>query len=167
MLPFKLTAFETAPLATDDQVQHAVTQFQKWTNFYQEESYFQQFGLVHPRIQHYKNYKRWKKAMSKSLDTNGALLEYEIIGLSAIHPADIPCTEMGHCYRKDMQTVIIIVNSRYEKIGVKNKEYIIMTNSDKGWLFGGGTFLNVPFGETMGILDRADEQRYKYKGLKG
>jgi hypothetical protein len=64
-----------------------------------------------------------------------------------------------------MHTVMIIVDSRYAKIGEKNKEYVIMTNSDQGWLFGGGTFLNIPFGETMGILDRVDEKKYEYKGL--
>ena len=121
--------------------------------------------MLHPRIQRYKHFGVWKKAMRKSQHKNGALLRYELIALSAIEPARIPCTEMGHCYRKDMQTVMIIVNSSYQKIGEKNKEYVIMANSDEGWLFGGGTFLNIPFGETMGILDRADERKYEYKGM--
>ena len=165
ILPYKLVAFETAPLATDEQVKQAFRQFQTWTVLYQKNDYLQQYELVHPRIQRYKAYRVWKKAMKKSLHKNGALLEYEVIARDAISPARIPCTEMGHCYRKDMQTVMIIVNSLYEKLGEKSKEYIIMTNSEEGWLFGGGTFLNVPFGETMGILDRVDEKRYEYKGL--
>jgi hypothetical protein len=165
VLPFNVMAIEEAPLATDEQVEEAFGRFQAWTSLYQQENYLEQYELVHPRIQRYKNYPVWKKAMNKSQHKNGALLEYDLVALSAISPADIPCTEMGHCYRKGMQAVIIVVNSVYEKIGEKNKEYVIMTNSEAGWLFGGGTFLNIPFGETMGILDRADEKKYEYKGL--
>ncbi|MCJ7815902.1 MAG: hypothetical protein MUP31_07615 [Xanthomonadales bacterium] len=165
IIPFDLLAIETAPLATDEQVKEAFDRFQTWTSLYQQKNYLEQYALVHPRIQRYKNYSVWKKKMNKSQHKNGALLEYEIIALSAITPDQIPCTEMGHCYRKDMQTVMFIVNSVYEKLGEKNKEYIIMTNSEQGWLFGGGTFLNIPFGETMGILDRVDEKRYEYKGI--
>jgi hypothetical protein len=164
-LPFNLMAIETAPMANDEQVKEAFDRFQSWTNLNQQNNFLEQYDLVHPRIQRYKNYPVWKKAMRKSLHRNGALLEYEVIALGAITTDKIPCTEMGHCYRKGMQTVMIFVNSLYEKLGEKNKEYIIMTNSDQGWLFGGGTFLNVPFGETMGILDRVDEKRYEYKGM--
>jgi len=165
LLPFNTMAIEEMPLASDEQVRQALSRFQEWTRLYQQENYLEQYELVHPRIQRYKNYPVWKKAMSRSQHKNGSLLEYELVALSAITPGDIPCTEMGHCYRKGMQTVIIIVNSRYEKIGEKNKEYVIMANSEEGWMFGGGTILNIPFGETMGILDRADEKKYEYKGL--
>lgn len=165
LLPLNAMAIEESPLASDDQVRQALSRFQEWIRLYQKENYLDQYELVHPRIQRYKNYPVWKKAMSRSQHKNGPLLEYELVALSAITPGDIPCTEMGHCYRKDMQTVIIIVNSRYEKIGEKNKEYVIMANSEEGWMFGGGTILNIPFGETMGILDRADEKKYEYKGI--
>ena len=40
-----------------------------------------------------------------------------------------------------------------------------MEGSSQGWMFGGGAILNIPFGETMGILDRADEKKYEYKGM--
>jgi hypothetical protein len=40
-----------------------------------------------------------------------------------------------------------------------------MANSPQGWSFGGGTFLNKPFGETWIILDRKDERRYQFKGV--
>jgi len=163
--PLRLMAVETAPLASEEQVKEAFARFQTWAGLYQQENYLDQYELVHPRIQRYKNYRTWKKAMSKSQHKNGALLNYEVVALGAMTPDQIPCTEMGHCYRKDMQTVMIVVNSVYEKIGEKNREYVIMTNSDKGWLFGGGTILNIPFGETMGILDRVDEKKYEYKGL--
>lgn len=162
---FQLPAIEEAPLASDEQVKEAFSRFQTWTSLYQQEDYPGQYELVHPRIQHYKNLPVWKKKMRKSRHKNGALLEYELVALGAISPAEIPCTEMGHCYRKGMQTVIVVVNSVYEKIGEKSKEYVIMANSGQGWLFGGGTFLNVPFGETMGILNRMDEKKYEYKGL--
>ncbi|MFC1689822.1 hypothetical protein ACFL07_09255 [Pseudomonadota bacterium] len=111
-------AVEPAPLASDEQVKEAFTQFQTWAVLYQENDYLEQYGLVHPRMQRREKYPVWKKAMSKSLHKNGAL-----------------------------------------------QEYVIMTNSDRGWLFGGDTFLNIPFGETMGIPDRQDEKRYEYRGL--
>lgn len=158
-------AVEEAPLATDEQVKEAYDRFRTWTSLYQEENYLEQYELVHPRIRRWKNFPVWKKAMRKSQHKNGALLKYELVAFGAITPRQIPCTEMGHCYRKGMQTVMIVVNSSYEKIGAKDREYIIMANSDEGWMFGGGTILNIPFGETMGILDRADEKRYEYKGI--
>ncbi len=121
VLPFSLAAIEPAPLATDEQVKEAFARFQTWTSLYQQKNYLEQYELVHPRIQRYKNFSTWKKAMRKSQGKNGALLDYELVALSAITPDRIPCTEMGHCYRKDMQTVMIIVDSRYEKIGEKNQ----------------------------------------------
>jgi len=104
--------------------------------------------------------------MRKSIRVNGTLDSYDILAVSAIKPKDLPCSEMGHCYRKDMQVVIIIVNSNYSKIGDMNKEFILMANSENGWMFGGGTFLNTPGGETGGILDRKDERKFKYKGIE-
>lgn len=165
ILPCHLVAVEEAPLASDEQVKEAFVQFQAFLALYQEENYLEQYELVHPRIRRWKNFPVWKKAMRKSQHKNGALLEYEVVALGAITPGKIPCTEMGHCYRKGMQTVMVVVNSRYEDIGKKDREYVIMTNSDEGWMFGGGTILNIPFGETMGILDRADEKKYEYKGF--
>lgn len=75
ILPFHLVAVETAPLASDEQVKEAFNRFQTWTILYQQDNYLEQYDLVHPRIQRYKNYPVWKKAMRNSLHRNGALLE--------------------------------------------------------------------------------------------
>jgi len=158
--------YEIAKLATADEVAKSIEVFKEWTTSYQNKDYKSQFNLVHPRIQKYKKNKIWKRTMSKSLRRNGSLMSYDILAVAATTPDKIPCTERGHCYRKDMQVVIILLNSRYKKIGDKNKEYVIMANSEDGWRYGGGTFLNIPFGETMGILDRHDEKRYEYKGIE-
>ena len=157
--------YEIPPLATADEVATATKVFEEWTAAYQRADYQAQYDLVHPRIQKYKTKKMLKKAMTKSLRKNGTLSAYDITFVSAIAAEKIPCTEMGHCYRKDMQVVIIVLNSHYEKIGEMDKEYVLMANSDHGWRFGGGTFLNRPFGETMSILDRMDEKRYEYNGI--
>lgn len=153
------------PLASADEVERSVQAFRQWTELYQGKDYEAQYLLVHPRIQKYKTRKMWKKAMHKSQRRNGRLDAYDIYFVSAIAAEKIPCTEMGHCYRKDMQVVMIVLNSHYEKIGAMDKEFVLMARSGDEWLFGGGTFLNRPFGETMGILDRHDEKRYEYNGI--
>ncbi len=153
------------PLATADEVARSVEVFKEWTVLYQLNDYLAQYQLVHPRIQKYKTPRAWKKAMHKSQRRNGKLGAYKIDFVSAISAERIPCTEMGHCYRKDMQVVIIVLNSHYEIIGDMDKEYVLMARSGDGWYFGGGTFLNRPFEETLGILDRYDEKRYEYNGM--
>ncbi len=147
-----------APLATPAETKQAVNVFREWTTLYQQEEYEKQRQLNHPRIGTPERY--WEKVMSESNHKNGKLMSYDILGVSAIHTADIPCTELGHCYRKDMQVVIIMVDSHYKKIGDKNKEYILMTNHIDGWGWGGGTFLNIPFGESIVIMDRNDVRKY-------
>ncbi len=157
---------EPAGIASADDIDKALKIFTLWTENYQGKNYAEQYRLVHPLIQRYKDRKKWKKAMKKSHRVNGELLGYKILAVGATTPDRIPCTEMGHCYRKDIQVVLIFVNSTYYKIGTREKEYIVMANSSNGWRFGGGTFLNIPFGETMTILDRKDEKRYEYKGIE-
>lgn len=158
-------ASEQVSVASADEVRQALEIFGQWTQNYQISDYAEQYKFVHPLIQHYKTREKWEKAMQKSQRKNGELLGYEIMAAGATTPDKIPCTEMGHCYRKDIQVVLIIINSIYQKIGAKPKEYVVMAKSKQGWRFGGGTFLNIPFGETMTILDRKDERRYGYKGI--
>ncbi len=157
---------EHVDIASTGEVEKALKTLVLWIQNYQDKNYAGQYNLVHPLIQHYKDKKKWKKAMKKSLRVNGELLDYKILAVGATTPDKIPCTEMGHCYRKDIQVVLIFINSLYQKIGAKEKEYVVMANSSRGWRFGGGTFLNIPFGETMTILDRKDERRYEYKGFE-
>jgi hypothetical protein len=95
----------------------------------------------------------------------GALKKYEIVAVAPMTPGQVPCTEMGHYYRKDMQVVMVILNSVYGKIGGPLKEYAEITNIPQGWRFWGGTVLNRPFGETIVVLDRKDERQYQFKGV--
>lgn len=156
-------SIEPAPLATDAEVEVAYAAFQRWTEYYLQAQYEDQYALVHKRIRKYKTKKSWVSRMRRSVRHNGPLEKVNVIAVAAITPAKIPCTEMRHCYRKDIQTVMIIVNSQYGKVGAMEKEYVVMANSDDGWAYGGGSFLNRPYGETMGILDRQDERRIKFK----
>ena len=160
-----LVAVELAPLASPEETRKALKVFEDWMKHYQERAFRKHYSYVHPRIRYYKSYKGWRKIMRKSVNKNGELIGYELVGFGPITADKIPCTEMGHCYRRDMQVVVIVVNSEYKKIGIKEKELVIMANSVEGWRFGGGTVLNRPFGETLGILDRQDERRYEYKGI--
>lgn len=158
-------AGEQLSVASADEVKQALEIFGQWIQNYRNLDYAGQYELVHPLIQHYKTRKKWEKAMQKSQQKNGELLDYEIIAAGTTTADKIPCTEMGHCYRKDIQVVLIFINSTYQKIGAKPKEYVVMAKSKQGWRFGGGTILNIPFGETMTILDRKDERRYGYKEI--
>lgn len=153
----------TAELASEAEVEEAFAAFQRWAEYYLDGRYKEQYALIHKRIRKYKTQKSWVSRMRKSVLTNGPLEKIDVIAVGALPPNQIPCTEMQHCYRKDMQTVMIVVNSQYGKIGPMEKEYIIMANSDDGWMYGGGTFLNRPYGETMGILDRKDERAVDYQ----
>lgn len=163
LLLFGTTQAQAVELADQAQVAAALAAFHAYAEAYQRGDYAAQYRLVHTRIRHYKPQKRWIKAMRKSLRVNGELLEFKILAVGAVTPEQIPCTEMGHCFRKDMQTVMIAMDSRYAKVGARDKEYVVMANSSEGWRVGGGTFLNRPVGETMVILDRRDERRYKYQ----
>lgn len=161
MIPISTNAkpSTSVPLATPEQVEQAYSVFKEWTELYQQEEYAKQHKLNHPRTGTPK--RLWIKLHAKSTRKNGKLISYDTLAVSALHTSQLPCTEMGHCYRKDMQVVIIFVNSHYENIGDKNKEFIIMANHRDGWGWGGGTFLNRPFGESIVIMDRADVNKYK------
>lgn len=154
---------EIPPLASEAEVQEAFAAFEAWTEHYQQGEYEAQYELIHERIRKYKTRKSWVSRMKRSVLNNGPLEKIEILAVGPIEAENIPCTEMGHCYRKDMQTVMIVVNSRYAKVGAREKEYIVMARSEDGWRYGGGTFLNRPYGETMAILDRKDERAARYQ----
>jgi len=70
---------------------------------------------------------------------------------------------MGHCFRKDVQYVFILLRSTYETAAPAQPEFVVMAKSEEGWKFGGGTFPDTPMGETSVILDRKDEHRYRYR----
>lgn len=145
----------------DADVQAAVTAFQDWTKAFMEERYSDQWGLVHDRIQTWYPKKRWRRMMSRSVRKNGRLIEARITKASRVTPEELPCTEMGHCYRRGMTLVVLLLATQYETASPAQPEYVIMTKGDRGWYFGGGTFPGLPAGETIVILDRKDERRYR------
>jgi len=155
-----VAATDVPPLATEDEVKDAVRVFLDWTNAYREGRYTDQWRLTHPRIQRWHHRKRWRRTMSKGHAKAGDLLSVDVTKAGPVDARQLPCTELRHCYRKDMQVVLILLHTRYEKAEPVQPEYVIMANSDDGWKFGGGTFPALPAGETMVILDRKDEARY-------
>jgi len=146
---------------SDEGVRAAVAAFQGWSKAFMEERYSDQWGLVHERIQTWYPKKRWRRMMSRSVRKNGRLIEARITKVSRVTPEDLPCTEMGHCYRRGMTLVILLLATQYETASPAQPEYVIMTKGDRGWYFGGGTFPGLPAGETIVILDRKDERRYR------
>ena len=146
------------PLASAEQIANAERAFDEWISAYQEKDYGAQWRLIHPRIRTWYDKKRWRNAMKLSKRKGGELITIKKDRLEAIPAGEIPCTEMGHCYRKDMQTVVIITTIEYGKPPSPVQEYAIMANSDEGWRWGGGTILKLPMGETVVILNRRDER---------
>lgn len=153
-------AIDIPPLATEAEVKDAVKVFLEWTQAYKERRYLDQWKLTHPRIQRWHHKKRWRRTMSKGRARAGDLLSADVTKAGPVDARQLPCTEMRHCYRKDIQVVIILLTTKYEKAEPAQPEYVIMANSDDGWKFGGGTFPALPAGETIVILDRKDEARY-------
>ncbi len=158
-----VAAIDIPPLAGEEEVKKAVQVFIDWTTAYQEGRYMDQWRLTHPRIQRWHHRKRWRRTMSKGRAHAGRLLSVDVTSAGPVDARQLPCTEMRHCYRKDMQVVVIMLSTVYEKATPAQPEYVIMANSDNGWKFGGGTFPALPAGETMVILDRKDEARYRPK----
>ncbi len=145
------------PLATPEEVAEAERVFDEWIAAYQAKDFKKQWQLTHPRIRTYHDKKRFRDQMKKSQRRGGKLIGLKKNVVQAIPVESIPCTEMGHCYRRGMQTVVIIVTTEFSKPPTPMEEYAIMTNSDEGWRWGGGTVLKLPQGETATILDRRDE----------
>lgn len=146
------------PLANAMQIAAAERVFDEWILAYQAQDFETQWRLVHPRVRTWYDKKRWRNAMKMSQRKGGELVVIKKDRIEAIPVEEIPCTEMGHCYRKDMQTVVIVTTIEYGKPPSPVQEYAIMANSDEGWRWGGGTILKLPMGETVVILNRRDER---------
>jgi hypothetical protein len=146
------------PPASAEQIAEAEGVFDEWILAYQAKDYGAQWRLIHPRIRTWYDKKRWRNAMQLSQRKGGELVVIKKDRIEAIPTEEIPCTEMGHCYRKDMQTVVIVTTIDYGKPPSPVQEYAIMANSDEGWRWGGGTILKLPMGETVVILNRRDER---------
>lgn len=144
-------------------VKAAVSVFNRWLTAYQMQAFEEQWNLTHPRIQYWYDRKRWATLFGKSHRSHGRILSLRVQGAGIVDSATLPCTEMGHCYRPDMKVAVIVLQSTYQKASPKQPETAYMVWTDAGWRYGGGTFPNLPAGETLGILDEQDERRYRQR----
>ena len=158
MLPGERAAAEP-PLATQDDVQEALTVLLEWIAAFQAADYGTQWTLTDPRIRHWHNRRRWLRLMRTAHERSGALLEAELQSAGPIDAGHLPCTEMGHCYHRDVQYVVFTFRTRYEIAAPGQPEFAVMARSDEGWRFGGGTFPDRPLGESAVILDEQTERR--------
>jgi hypothetical protein len=142
-------------------VTQALAAFEAWTASFQQADYRQQWKLTDKHITRWWNRQQWREAMAGAQKRNGDLLSYHIVGAAGAAAADLPCTEMGHCFREGLEYVLVVIESEYEKAQPKQPEFVVMAKSGNDWLFGGGTFLNRPMGETTVIMTEQDEQRYQ------
>ena len=148
-------------LATPEEIAAAEAALVEWTGAYQAGDYRAQWLLTDSRIRHWHDKKRWKAWMTKAAKRNGALLSYQFEAAAPATAKDLPCTEMGHCFREGVKYVLFLIRSDYEIAEPAQPEFAVMAESDEGWRFGGGSFLNRPMGETSVIMTVQDERRYK------
>jgi hypothetical protein len=151
-------AIPALPTVEDTKIAHGI--MQQWVQAYHEGRFIDQWDLTDPRIRRWHPKRRWRKWMTRATKRNGKIKSYEVTSITRLYATQLPCTEQGHCYRKDVPVILFMIKSEYEKAGPPQPEYIVMSKSEEGWKFGGGTFPNRPMGETSLILDRKDEKRY-------
>jgi hypothetical protein len=159
-------ALAQAPIATEDEVRDAYAVLLNWITAFQAEDYMTQWRLTDSRIRRYYGRRRWREAMRAARARSGALLEASVAMAGPIDAANLPCTEMGHCYHADIQYAIFTFRTRYEIAAPGQPEFAVMARSDEGWRFGGGTFPDRPLGESAVILD-AQTERHLVPTLQG
>lgn len=146
--------------AADAEISEALNVLEQWIALYREGDYLGQWRLTDPRIRRWFGRRRWRDTMRAAHRRNGDLLDYDIGAYAATSAADLPCTEMGHCFRARVPYVFALVRTRYVQANPAQPEYCVAAHSSEGWRFGGGTLLNRPLGETAVILSQQDERRY-------
>jgi hypothetical protein len=152
---------EQLALPSAQDVEAAQTVLIEWISAYQEGQYNVQWSKTDPRIRRWHPKQRWRSWMRKAKKRNGRITSVKIYAKQPVHAKQLPCTEQGHCYRKDVPVILFMMRTQYEKASPSQPEYVVMAKSKEGWKFGGGTFPNRPLGETAIILDRKDELRYE------
>tara|TARA_R110002096_G_scaffold302466_3_gene497381 strand:- start:183 stop:725 length:543 start_codon:yes stop_codon:yes gene_type:complete len=157
---------DTKPLATEEEVPAALKAFEKWTGAFLAKDYKTQRAMTHPRIIRWYDKNRWKKLRNNSKQ-NGDIVSVKVEKAVSIAPEKIPCTEQGHCYRKNIPVLMFLLQTEYTKNTPPQPEYVVMARSDKGWLFGGGTFPNRPMGETLLIMNQKDVDKYTFRANNG
>lgn len=156
-------AIDEPPLATEQEAAEAYESFKSWAAAFRARDYDEAWRLTDPRIRQWFDDKRWKKRVKRAQEKSGEILGYEVEAIAPVSAAQLPCTEMGHCFRQGVQYVFILVRSTYKKATPQQPEYVVMAKSEEGWKFGGGTFPDTPMGETSVILNRKDESRFRYR----
>ena len=132
-----------------------------WIEAYQTGEYAEQWRLTHPRRRRGRPRRLWNRVMRNAQRNDGALLSYTIGGGAEVIADQLPCSEQGHCYRPGIDYVFFTVQTEYENAAPPQPEYVAMALSGDQWVFGGGTLLNRPFGETSVIMTESDERRYR------
>lgn len=145
-------------------IEVAVTVFRDWADAYASGDFEQQWRLTDPRIRYWHPLSRWKKRMKAAIRHDGPPDRYDIMDATAVTGEQLPCTEQRHCFRHNVDYILLVIRSTYRKKQPPQPEFAVMARSEEGWRFGGGTFPFRPMGETMVILDEADE--LYYRGLK-
>ncbi len=152
---------EEPPLATEDEVVEVYGILQQWIEAYRAGDYHQQWLLTDSRIRRWHNRQRWRGWMREAKKNNGALISYMAESGAPVQAEQLPCTEQGHCFRRDVQYIIYLIRTEYEHAEPGQPEFAVMAKSSEGWKFGGGTILNRPMGETSVIMTTQDEARYR------
>ncbi len=149
------------PLATEAEVRNAYRVLQEWVTAYVEGDDLAHRQLTHERIRQWYDRRRWRDIMRGARARNGELVAFNVTMAGPVDAERLPCTEMGHCYRRGLQYAIFAIETEYETASPPQPEFAVMAMTDQGWRFAGGTILNRPMGESLLILDRADERRYR------
>ena len=139
----------------------AASRFLEFVKDYRNADYLTQWRIVDPRMRYWVKISRWRKAMQQSRRRHGALAEITVIHLLSVNAKQIPCTEMGHCWRKGVPYVVLMLRTRYERKQVPQPEFAVMAMSDEGWRWAGGTFPATALGETAVLLNEADDAKFR------
>jgi len=156
-----VAAGDEPPLASAYEVEAASSALEAWTAAYSAGDYHEQWLLTDKRITRWFDRRSFRKMMTEAQQRNGLLKTYSITGAAPARASDLPCTEMGHCYRTGIQYAIFVIESTYEKAEPSQPEFAVMAKAEGKWVFGGGSFLNRPLGETAVIMTEQDERRYE------
>jgi hypothetical protein len=138
----------------------AEERFHDFVSAYREHDFQAQWQIVDPRKRYWVKLGRWRTAMQQSQRRHGELAELTITHVLSADAKQIPCTEMGHCFRKGVPYVVLMLRTRYERKQVPQPEFAVMSMSDEGWRWAGGTFPATALGETAVLLDEADDKKF-------
>ncbi len=151
-------------LPAQDSVTLAKEVFDQWIAAFRAGEYAAQWQLVDPRMRYWVKKDRYVKQMQRSARRRGEIESFSIEHALPVSAEQIPCTEQRHCFRKGVKYVMFVIRSRYKgRSQPPQPEYAVMSLSEEGWRYGGGTFPFRPMGETAVLLDEIDDARYRQR----